>query len=399
MGFHSDTSALLNLLKHHSKEPLHELLSEEMLLGIGGGAGYGYFTFFYEQEDFSSFFLGTRALWESSEAFISGVLKALDLKPAVKQTKDRKAAFDQLYKQVSNGTPVIVAINEDVFRRNTITKNGYQTYGLVLEINTNTGLVKIALRKEEPLEISIEDLILGRDHLATRKVINQSIFLKGAAVEMTAKKIAAAARAGIETSIKSAHNPRMSNFGITALDRWMTSLTSSSKQSFGRLFYNTKHLVNALYYTYYWIVQNTDGYALRSSYARFLHQIGTLINEPLLVETSSLYEKSGHIWRQIAEDSLNSDYPEFRLMKDKFQELNEYFYCQRFNLEEYKKMTAEILDLKAEASEHLEFSEAVRKELFFHLAGLIEEIKRLETSALLNLEQALHSKKWEDYLS
>ncbi|UOK57696.1 hypothetical protein MGI18_25615 [Bacillus sp. OVS6] len=47
----------------------------------------------------------------------------------------------------------------------------------------------------------------------------------------------------------------------------------------------------------------------------------------------------------------------------------------------------------------LQFSETERKELFMHLAGLIEEIKTIETSALMKLKEALQSKKWEDYLS
>ncbi|MFY0761664.1 hypothetical protein AB1K32_22985 [Metabacillus dongyingensis] len=318
----------------------------------------------------------------------------------MQQTKDRKAAFEKLAKQVSGGNPVIVAINEDVFRKKSISPNGYQIYGLAIDINKKTGIVKIALQKDTPIEISIEDLILGRDHLATRKSINQSIFLKEPDdQDLSLKKIIAAARTGIETGIKSAHNPRMSNFGITALDRWKTSLTSSNKQSFGKIFYNNIHLVNALYYTYYWIVQNTDGYALRHSYSAFLNTVGEVIDEHLLLEAGGLYEKSGLIWRQIAEDSLSSEYDKFRLLKEKFQKLNQYFHSQDFNLEEYKQMNAELLGQKAEASEQLQFTEAERKELFMHLAGLIEEIKTIETSALMKLKQALQSKKWEDYLS
>ncbi|USK28190.1 hypothetical protein [Metabacillus hrfriensis] len=62
-------------------------------------------------------------------------------------------------------------------------------------------------------------------------------------------------------------------------------------------------------------------------------------------------------------------------------------------------MNADLLGQKAEASEQLQFSETERKELFMHLAGLIEEIKTIETSALMKLKEALQSKKWEDYLS
>ncbi|MGG4491473.1 BtrH N-terminal domain-containing protein [Metabacillus idriensis] len=400
MGFHSDTSALFNLLKQHSKKPLPDFLTEEMLLGIGGGAGYGYFTFFYEKEDFSSFYLGTRALWESSELFISGALKALGFQPAVQQTKDRKAAFEKLDKQVSGGNPVIVAINEDVFRKKSISPNGYQIYGLVTDINKETGIVKIALQKNIPIEISIEDLILGRDHLATRKIINQSIFLKEPAdQDLSLKNIIAAARTGIETGINSANNPRMSNFGITALDRWKTSLTTSNKQSFDKIFYNTSHLVNALYYTYYWIVENTDGYALRRSYSAFLNTVGGIIDEPLLLEAGGLYEKAGLIWRQIAEDSLSSEYNEFRLLKEKFQELNTYYHSEDFRLKEYKQINTDLFELKAEASEQLQFTETDRKELFTHLAGLISQIQTLEKEALIKLEEALPSKKWEEYLS
>jgi hypothetical protein len=146
-------------------------------------------------------------------------------------------------------------------------------------------------------------------------------------------------------------------------------------------------------------VQNTDGYALRHSYSRFLNTAGQIIDEPLLLAAGGLYEKSGLIWRQIAEESLRSEYDEFCLMKEKFQKLNQFFHNEDFNLEEYKQMNADLLGQKAEACEQLQFTEAERKELFIHLAGLIEEIKTIETSALMKLKEALQSKKWEDYLS
>ncbi|WP_203288939.1 BtrH N-terminal domain-containing protein [Metabacillus sp. cB07] len=398
MGFHSDTSAILNLLKHHTKTSVPDILTEEMLLGIGGGTGYGYFTFFYEKEDFSSLYLGTRALWESSESFISGTLKSLGFTPAVRQTKDRKAAFEKLDKQVSSGNPVIVAINEDVFRKKNISQSGYQIYGTVLDLDKTAGTVQIAIHQERPVEISIEELILGRDHLATRKIINQSIFLPETdAPGLSLQKIASAAKAGIETGIKSAHNPRMSNFGITALDRWKTALTSSNKASFSKIFYNTSHLVNALYYTYYWITQNSDGYALRHAYSAFLRTAGDMVDEPLLKEASALYRESGRIWKTIAEDSLS--HKEFVLLKEKFQELKKFEQREDFDLGTYRELNSDLIELKAAASEQLRMTDSDRRDLFGHLADLVSEVKAMETSALANLQEALLSKRWEEYKS
>jgi hypothetical protein len=89
-GFHTDTNAIKHILHFDCSEEVKDLLSEEMLLGIGGGVSYGYFTFYYEKEDFSSLFIGTRASWESSADFINDTFRALGCTPTITQTKIKK---------------------------------------------------------------------------------------------------------------------------------------------------------------------------------------------------------------------------------------------------------------------------------------------------------------------
>src|SRR5262245_58558322 len=59
------TTALRILLTHHGVRAPHtaEPFSEAMLFGIAGGIGIGVFSFYYEREDFASFYLAGRHQW------------------------------------------------------------------------------------------------------------------------------------------------------------------------------------------------------------------------------------------------------------------------------------------------------------------------------------------------
>src|SRR5262245_16577771 len=61
-------------------------LTEAMAFGIAGGIGIGVFAFYYEKEDFASFFLGGRHSWHDDLAYLKGGLEAFGIKPTVQET-------------------------------------------------------------------------------------------------------------------------------------------------------------------------------------------------------------------------------------------------------------------------------------------------------------------------
>jgi hypothetical protein len=86
-------------------------------------------------------------------------------------------------------------------------------------------------------------------------------------------------------------------------------------------------------------------------------------------------------------------------LKEKFQELKKFEQREDFELGTYRELNSDLIELKAAASEQLQMTDSDRRDLFGHLADLISEVKAMETSALANLQEALLSKRWEEYKS
>jgi hypothetical protein len=282
-----------------------------------------------------------------------------------------------------------------------IDQNWYQTYSVVYGIDKDKGTANLTNRYAMGVEISIDDLIEGRNNLATSKLKNQAIFIENRDEirRIDAEMVMKAARIGIESFIKHANNPRMTNFGISALEKWESLLTAKSKQSWIKLFGEPKHLVEALYYTNYWIVNNTDGFALRKKYAQFLKKIGTIIDEPLLLNACVLFEKSSVLWGRLADEALTSEVPEFRKIKELILECNTGIITGELLHNEYIKKLDEIRGLKKEAIVAIDWSEQQRVEHFRRLAEIVSEIKMMELEALSVLEKAVQSSRWDEYSS
>lgn len=70
-------TALRTLLAHAGVRAPHtgQPFSEAMLFGIGGGIGAGVFAFHYTKEDFSSFFIAGRHLWQDDQAWLERALE------------------------------------------------------------------------------------------------------------------------------------------------------------------------------------------------------------------------------------------------------------------------------------------------------------------------------------
>lgn len=80
-----------------------EALSEAMLFGIAGGVGAGVFSFHYEKEDFSSFFIAGRHLWQDDYSYLSPVISRYseDTKNSVLNVRSRHSAAGNTRRIVS----------------------------------------------------------------------------------------------------------------------------------------------------------------------------------------------------------------------------------------------------------------------------------------------------------
>lgn len=407
-GFHNDTNTALQTIACYVGDGSTAALDEELLLGIGGGVGYGYFTFYYEKEDFTNFHWGTRAIWEDSAAFIGGIFSSLGLRLRVQSTKDRKAAFEALERQAGHGIPVIVPVHHGIFDGSLLDNNGFQTYCAVFGLDVNRGIARLAHRFAGGADISLEDLIHGRSRIATQKLANQSLVVSGLdeagrgkadghdpeAFTVTSDLIVAASRDGIGRCVSSADNPRMTNFGITALDKWIDRMNGRDKTGWIALFGPHHHWMKALHSTVYHIVANTDGVAFRSAYAAFLGRVGRIIQEPLLAEAAGLFGASAAVWGQLAEHMLPDDIPEARSLKAAMTDSERLVREGRMGYDEYIGVQDDLRRRKDALGQTEPWSDKRKKDHLAAAASLVAAIREKETAALALLRESLRSTRW-----
>ncbi|RCW44969.1 DUF4872 domain-containing protein [Paenibacillus prosopidis] len=397
-GFHNDTNAAKQLLQHYIESGHSDLLTEEMILGIGGGIGYGYFTFYYEKEDFTNFHLGTRAGWEDSAGFISGIFRSLGIPLEQKQTKNKDAALKLISNYSEQGRPSIIPVHHGIFENCSLQENGYPIYCIVYGLERETGTAKLAFRYSDGITISIEQLMEGRSRLSTAKLVNQALFIPDASYEEAAKvtmeTIIAASKQGIERCLAHAHSTRMANFGISALYKWETRLTAGDKQSWIRLFEAPKHWSKALYSTVRHIVHNTDGSAFRPAYAAFLNQVGTLIDEPLLNECGERFEKTGALWRQLADLALPDEADAAKALKALIIDTEQLIRNGGMQHADYVQRLDGMSKQRKEMEQAADWKTEQKKEHFMAMSRIVGQIAAQEKEALDVLQAALQSARW-----
>src|SRR3970040_753789 len=106
-------TALRVLLAHRGVRAPHtgQPFSEAMVFGIAGGIGAGVFAFRYEKEDFSSFFVAGRHLWEDDLSYLQ---RAADRFGVVTQTQEAtgaKKGLLQLQELLQAAGPVIAWVD------------------------------------------------------------------------------------------------------------------------------------------------------------------------------------------------------------------------------------------------------------------------------------------------
>ncbi len=91
----------------HTGQPL----TEAMVFGLAGGVGAGVFSFYYEKEDFASFFLAGRHLWQDDLGYLMRAGERLGLAPVAREEGGAKAAAAALRQMLEEHGPLIAWVD------------------------------------------------------------------------------------------------------------------------------------------------------------------------------------------------------------------------------------------------------------------------------------------------
>ncbi|MBI4722942.1 MAG: BtrH N-terminal domain-containing protein [Candidatus Stahlbacteria bacterium] len=306
-GLHCETSALKKVLDYHQ---LH--LSEELLLGIGGGVGFVY----WYMKQMPAPFIGTR--YGKKSNFLATICNRLGIGVEVYETSSSKKGYEELKKLLRLNEPVICygdivylpyfAVPEAAH----FGGHAFVVFGLEEE------KVYISDRCNTPVTISVLDLERARNScFPPFAPKNRLLKLK---YPSKIDNLETGIRAGIRDCCDNMLHPPIKNIGLAGMQKWATLILKWDKQFKGLELFGC--LLNAFIYIE---TGGTGGSGFRKMYAQFLRESIPIINKPELREVAEMVDESANIWSKIAKGVLPDTYPILKEVRELILEKNRYF--------------------------------------------------------------------------
>jgi len=299
------SAALRALLSHagarapHTKEPF----SEAMVFGIAGGIGAGMFTFHYAKQNFSSFYVAGRHLWQDHATWALAALKRMGVKALVRESSAAKPGEKHLRELLDGGRPVMAWITFRGKMYHVVSVHG---------IDDGAGVAMVGDLSNDLIPVPLPALAEARAQVKKDK--NRLLALEPAGQMPDLKSMV---REGIAACAESLARGKMKNFTLEAFATWADRLHGSkAPDSWDKIFPPGHHLFQGLrsiteYIEYY----GTGGGLCRPLFAEFLGEASEVLGDRRLASLAERYAELGRGWSALADAALPDDVPEFREAK------------------------------------------------------------------------------------
>ena len=309
IGKHCETTALKRALDYHGLT-----LSEEMLLGLGGGIG---FIYWYVKVMPSPFVGGRNG---KVAEFAMTACKRLGAEVSVMETASAKRGYEELKALLRDGEPAVTYVDMAYLPYFAMPEQAH--FGghvvAVFGLDEDKDVVRIYDRGRDPVTVSIADLARARGskfppfppkHRLLKIKYPAQIGNLGAGIK--------------DSILECCHNmlkPPIKNIGLAGMQKWAEMVVKWPEQFKGL------NLLGALMNGFMYIeIAGTGGSAFRSMYARFLEEASSIINRPSLKEVAEMMRQSAVIWSQIAARFLPDSWPNLKRMRQLIVEKNRLF--------------------------------------------------------------------------
>jgi hypothetical protein len=358
--------------------------TEAMTFGIGGGIGAGVFSFHYAKEDFSSFFVAGRHLWQDDQAWFDAALKRLGAKPVMKEAGGTKAAEANLAEMLEGGRPIIAWLDAGTLSYRGLPERwAGGAYHLVVVYAIDGSDAIVGDLADEPIRVPLADLTRAR--LRIKKFKSRLL-----AVEAGGKSppLETLVRGGIRAGLDGLTKAKMKNFTLDAFSTWAEGLSgSTAADSWAKVFPRGKHLFTGLwsihqYVDYYY----TGGGLCRPMFAEFLAEAGDALRDGRLTRAGERYAELGREWSALAEAALPGDVPAFRKAGEALARLGELYHAEGARAtDEIRECWAEIEAIGAKIGKAFPLGEAESDALLRDLQARVRALHAGELAALEEL--------------
>jgi len=286
-GKHCETSALRKVLAHRGVD-----LSEEMLLGIGGGPG-----FFYMEIGQLNFPLIATRFRDTKRDFLQTICERIGGKAEIITGKIK--GTDALIESLSKKEPAIV-YGDMVFLDYLALPpeahfggHSFVVYGIDAEQDT----VYISDRANTGVTARLRELEEARG--STFKPYPPNYKILDISYPSGKMDLRSVVMAGIRDCYNNMLYPPIKNIGLSGIQKWASLIVKWPDK------YRDLNLWGALLNAFIFIeTGGTGGQAFRNMYAKFLREAVEITGNRKLDEVARMMDESGSVWSNIAEAVL-----------------------------------------------------------------------------------------------
>ncbi len=373
-GKHCQTAALRNILAYHGYD-----LSEEMLLGLGGGLGFIY----WYMKQMSSPFIGFR-FGGKNEIFMVNICERIGAEGILFQTTSTRKGYEELKSLLREGRPAYVYADMAYLPYMASEDMHFGGHAVVVfGVDEQEDKVYISDRGgKNAVTVSVEDLKNARSSKfppfpPKNKILKIKIPQN---VVISEKVIKEAIKDCYETML----NPPIRNIGLSGVQKWANIVPKWPEQ------FNGLNLFGCLFNTFVYIeIGGTGGSAFRPMYAQFLKEVSSMLDRSDLSDVAELFESSGKAWSEVANTALPDSWPTLKKIRELLFEQSRVFEEQKpGTLENLMEINQEFDDLRHVAAKNLQEDDIAP--LLVNLREKILESYEIEKKAFQMLKNIIN---------
>lgn len=339
VGKHCETTALKRVLDRHGIS-----LSEEMLLGLGGGVGFIY----WYMKLMPSPFIGTR--YGKGTDFPRNICKRIGADMTIVETSGSKKGYEELKAILRSGEPAVVYGDMaylPYFAVPEMAHFGGHVF-VVFGLDEEKDEVYIYDRGRNPVTVSLGDLEKARG--SKFPPFPPKHRLLKIEYPSQIENLKAGIKESIQECCQNMLEPPIKNIGLAGIQKWADIVLKWPEQFKGINLFGA--LMNGFIYI---VIGGTGGSAFHSMYAQFLEEASSIINKPALNEVAAMLRQSATIWSEIASGFLPDPWPNLRRTRESMIEKNRLFEEQEPGaVEAMRKINEELDDLMEKGVEDLQ---------------------------------------------
>jgi butirosin biosynthesis protein H-like/uncharacterized protein DUF4872 len=388
-GTHPDTAALANTLANAGVTAGSKPLSEELILGIGGGLGAAYILWQFTGRP-PIVTLGFRNQWQYPERWLVKTCSRLGIEAAVHETSGHVTAMRTLRKALSKEGPrplVWIDTQEIGYWHFPERFSGMGGYPVVV-IDERDGRFFIDDRNSATISVDEATLRSARGRVSSYR--NRLVTLEAPA-EIPMHILAEAIETGLEDQVRHLGSDSDS-FSLPAWRKWARMLTDTKhKKGWANAFAGQKGLFGVLL-TIYESIESSGfgGGSLRGLYATFLDTAADVVDRPALRRVSEAYQDLDRQWVGLAERAAPSDEEPFSRARELIDALHEYVLDGGDGQGPAARMMAEELwRLRDARDDQLLFDARTFEALLEELGGEIHALYEAERNVVAELAAAI----------